>query len=63
MRSDCSLLGVTSMSASLPVVVLDGANLTPAAVVRVARGRAVAEMSDEARERNRAAERLVRELV
>ena len=51
------------MSASLPVVVLDGVSLAPAAVVRVARGRAVAEMSDEARERNLAAERLVLELV
>ena len=63
MRPDCSLLDVTSMSASLPVVVLDGVSLAPAAVVRIARGRAVAEMSDEARERNLAAERLVLELV
>src|SRR3954453_21755169 len=48
---------------SLPVVLLDGRSLTPAGVVDVARGRAHAVMSPEGRERNAAAERLVRELL
>ena len=48
---------------ALPVVELDGRTLTPAEVVQVARGRARARISDVARERNAAAERLVRELL
>ncbi len=44
-------------------VVLDGRTLTPAGVVAIARGRAQARMSAEARERNAAAERLVRSLL
>ena len=47
----------------IPVVELDGRTLTIAEVVAIARGRAHARISTEARERNRAAERLVRELV
>jgi histidine ammonia-lyase len=46
-----------------PTVLLDGRTLTPAGVVAIARGRAEAEMAPEARERNAAAERLVRELL
>jgi histidine ammonia-lyase len=46
-----------------PVVELDGRNLTPAQVVRIARGRADARIAPEARERNAAAERLVHELL
>ena len=42
---------------------LDGRTLTPAAVVQVARGRARAHLTEEARQRNAAAERLVRELL
>jgi histidine ammonia-lyase len=42
---------------------LDGRSLTPAAVVQIARGRARARIGAEARERNAAAERLVRELL
>src|SRR3954452_25637734 len=42
---------------------LDGRSLTPAEVVAIARGRAEARLSDAARERNVAAERLVRELL
>ena len=49
--------------ARLPVVELDGRTLTPAAVVAVARRRALARMGSAARERNAAAERLVRELL
>jgi histidine ammonia-lyase len=45
------------------VVTLDGQALTPAQVVQIARGRARAELAPEARERNAAAERLVRELL
>lgn len=44
-------------------VVLDGRTLTPAEVVALARGRAVARMSASARERNAAAARLVRRLL
>jgi histidine ammonia-lyase len=44
-------------------ITLDGRNLTPAQVVQIARGRAHAELAPEARERNAAAERLVRELL
>jgi histidine ammonia-lyase len=42
---------------------LDGRSLTPAEVVAIARGRAEARMAPDARERNAAAERLVRGLV
>lgn len=45
------------------LVDLDGRTLTIADVVRIARGRAQAHVSDAARERNAAAERLVRELL
>jgi histidine ammonia-lyase len=45
------------------VITLDGRSLTPAAVVQIARGTAEARISDEARERNAAAERLVRRLL
>jgi histidine ammonia-lyase len=48
---------------TLPVVSLDGRTLTPEEVVAVARGRAEARMTGEARARNAAAERLVRDLV
>jgi histidine ammonia-lyase len=48
---------------SLPVIALDGRTLTPAAVVDVARGRAEARMASAARERNAAAEQLVRGLL
>jgi histidine ammonia-lyase len=44
-------------------IVLDGRTLSPAAVVDVARARAGVEMAPEARERNRAAERLVEALM
>jgi histidine ammonia-lyase len=47
----------------LPVVELDGRTLTIDDVVAIARGRAEACIAPEARERNRAAERLVRELL
>jgi histidine ammonia-lyase len=47
----------------LPEIELDGRSLTPAAVVQIARGRARARIGAEARERNAAAERLVRELI
>src|ERR671910_630184 len=50
-------------AAPLPVVELDGQTLTIDDVVAIARGRAEAEMAPEARERNAAAERLVRELL
>ncbi len=46
-----------------PTVLLDGRSLTPAGVVEIARGRAEAELTAEARERNAAAARLVRELL
>src|SRR4051794_29985948 len=42
---------------------LDGRSLTPAEVVAIARGRAEARMAPDARERNAAAERLVRRLI
>lgn len=45
------------------LVELDGRTLTIADVVRIARGRAQARVSNAARERNAAAERLVRELL
>ncbi len=44
-------------------ITLDGRGLTPAQVVQIARGRAEAEIAPEGRERNAAAERLVRELL
>src|SRR4051794_234537 len=44
-------------------IALDGRTLTPADVVAIARGRAEARMAPEARERNAAAERLVRGLL
>jgi histidine ammonia-lyase len=47
----------------LPVVELDGETLTIEGVVAIARGRARARVTPAARERNRAAERLVRELL
>ena len=50
-------------AAPLPVVELDGQTLTIDDVVAIARGRAEARIAPEARERNRAAERLVRELL
>jgi histidine ammonia-lyase len=46
-----------------PVVELDGETLSVDGVVAIARGRALAHVTEEARERNRAAERLVRELL
>ena len=46
-----------------PVVELDGRTLTPAALVDIVRGRADAHVAPEARARNAAAERLVRELI
>jgi histidine ammonia-lyase len=45
------------------VVELDGRSLTPAQVVQIARGRAEARIGTAARERNAAAERLVRDLL
>ena len=50
-------------STRLPVAELDGETLTVDDVVAIARGRAEARVTPEARERNRAAERLVRELL
>jgi histidine ammonia-lyase len=47
----------------LPIITLDGRTLTPASVVDIARGRAEARIGTAARERNRAAERLVQGLV
>ena len=47
----------------MTVIALDGRSLTPAGVVAIARRRAQAEMAPAARERNAAAERLVRELI
>ena len=47
----------------LPVVELDGQTLTIDGVVAIARGRAQARITPGARERNRAAERLVRDLL
>lgn len=44
-------------------ITLDGRGLTPGEVVQIARGRAEAEITPEGRERNAAAERLVRELL
>jgi histidine ammonia-lyase len=44
-------------------VILDGRTLTPSGVVAIARGRAQARLTSAARERNAAAERLVRRLV
>jgi histidine ammonia-lyase len=46
-----------------PHITLDGRTLTPGAVVEIARGRALPRMATAARERNRAAERLVRGLL
>jgi histidine ammonia-lyase len=46
-----------------PVIELDGRSLTPAHVVAIARDRAEATMAPAARERNAAAERLVRDLL
>jgi histidine ammonia-lyase len=48
---------------ALPVIALDGRTLTPATVVAIVRGRAEAGIDDAARERNAAAERLVRALL
>jgi histidine ammonia-lyase len=48
---------------TLPVITLDGRTATPEQVVQIARGRGEAALSDEARARNLAAERLVRDLV
>ena len=45
------------------MIALDGRTLTPAGVVAIARGRAEARIAPAARERNAAAERLVRELL
>lgn len=47
----------------LPVVTLDGRTLRPADVVEIARGRASARIGAAARERNHAAEHLVRGLL
>jgi histidine ammonia-lyase len=47
----------------MTVIALDGRTLTPAQVVAIARRRAEAELTPEARERNAAAERLVGELL
>jgi histidine ammonia-lyase len=47
----------------LPTITLDGRTLTPASVVDIARGRAEARIGTAARERNHAAERLVRALI
>ena len=47
----------------LPTITLDGRSITPEQIVQVARGRAEAALGDEARARNAAAERLVRELI
>ncbi len=44
------------------VITLDGQSLMPAQVVDIARGRAEARISDEARARNAAAEQLVNDL-
>jgi histidine ammonia-lyase len=46
-----------------PVITLDGRNLEPAAVVDIARGLAEAHIATVARDRNAAAERLVRGLL
>jgi histidine ammonia-lyase len=46
-----------------PVVTLDGTSLTPAQVVEIARGQADVKLSADARARNAAAERLVRDLI
>src|SRR4051812_26139368 len=48
---------------SSDAIVLDGSSLTPAQVVRIARGQARAEVAPDARERNASAERLVRDLL
>ena len=47
----------------MTVIALDGRTLTPAGVVAIARRRAEARMAPAARERNAAAERLVRSLI
>jgi histidine ammonia-lyase len=47
----------------MTVITLDGRTLTPADVVAIARGRAEAAIDPAARERNAAAERLVRSLL
>src|SRR5436190_136839 len=51
------------MLARVETVILDGRTLTPADVVAIARSRAQARLSAAARERNAAAERLVRRLL
>ena len=51
------------MLRSMTVIALDGRSLTPAEVVAIARRRAEAAIEPAARERNAAAERLVRELL
>jgi histidine ammonia-lyase len=48
---------------SLPIVTLDGRTIAPQQIVDIARGRATARISDEARARNAAAEQLVRTLI
>src|SRR5947209_7423020 len=50
-------------TAARPAVVLDGRSLAPRGVVDVAINRAPVRISDSARERNRAAQRLVSGLV
>ena len=50
-------------AASVDVIALDGRTLTPAGVVAIARRRARAELAPAARERNAAAEHLVRDLI
>src|SRR3954467_11665689 len=45
------------------VITLDGRSLTPAQVMKIARDRAETEIAPAARERNAAAERLVRSLL
>lgn len=55
--------GQGAQASAPPVITLDGRSLTPGAVVRIARGRADARIADVARERNAAAERLVRDLL
>jgi histidine ammonia-lyase len=51
------------MNVGTPVVMLDGRTLTPAGVVAIARRRAEPRLASAARERNAAAERLVRRLL
>src|SRR5205085_2015460 len=56
-------LGLYWHAAPMREISLDGRSLTPAEVVAIARGRAEAVMAPGARERNAAAERLVRGLL